>query len=202
WTNPQDTHLQLAFLQANLTHNFSDTLAFQGNVYYRGFWQGHNDGNGTNVSSCGDGANLCLNGDPTGGTVAPLSRFDPGAILAEIDRNWVSTNSFGGAAQLASTNKVFEHDNHFIVGASVDHGYTQFTGSSELGVMDPQTLFIQGQGIFINNPDEGQSTSSLHARNTYTGLYATDTFDVTNRLSVTAGGRFNVAQLNLEDQTG
>jgi iron complex outermembrane recepter protein len=97
---------------------------------------------------------------------------------------------------------VFEHDNHFIVGASVDHGYTQFTGSSELGVMDPNTLFIQGMGIFINNPEQGQSTSSLHARNTYAGFYVTDTFDVTDRLSVTVGGRFNLAQINLEDQTG
>src|SRR5215475_13748737 len=207
WTNPQDTHLQLAFLQATLTHSFSDTLAFQGNVYYRGFWQSHNDGNGTNATSCDDGTNLCLNdtADPmANGVIKGVTTPNPfgNAILGENDRNWVSTNTFGGTAQLASTNKVLEHDNHFIIGASVDHGYTQFTASSELGVMDPQTLFIQGMGIFINNPDEGQSTSSLHARNTYTGLYATDTFDVTNRLSVTAGGRFNLAQINLEDQTG
>jgi iron complex outermembrane receptor protein len=207
WTSPQDTRLQLAFLQANLTHSFSDSLAFQGNVYYRGFWQGHNDGNGTNAMVCADGINLCLNdtADPVAnGVIKGVATPNPfgNAILGEIDRNWVSTNSFGGAAQLASTNKVFEHDNHFIVGASVDHGYTQFTGSSELGVMDPQTLFIQGMGIFINNPDEGQSASSLHARNTYTGLYVTDTFEVTNRLSATAGGRFNLAQINLQDQTG
>jgi iron complex outermembrane receptor protein len=207
WTNPQDTHLRLAFLQANLTHNFSDSLAFQGNVYYRGFWQGRNDGNGTNATSCDDGINLCLNdtADPlANGVIKGVATPNPfgNAILGEIDRNWVSTSTFGGTAQLASTNKVFEHDNHFVVGASGDHGYTQFSAASELGVTDPQTLFIQGMGIFINNPDEGQSLASLHARNTYTGLYATDTFDVTNRLSVTAGGRFNLAQINLEDQTG
>jgi iron complex outermembrane receptor protein len=209
WTNPQDTHLQLAFLNATLSHNFSDTLAFQGNAYYRGFWQGHDDGNGTNATACADGINLCLNdtADPLlngviKNVLTPINPTFGTAILGEIDRNWVSTNSFGGTAQLTSSNMVFGHDNHFVGGASVDHGYTQFTGSSELGVMDPNTLFIQGQGIFINNPDEGQSTSSLHARNTYTGFYMTDTFDATNRLSVTAGGRFNVAQLNLEDQTG
>ena len=42
----------------------------------------------------------------------------------------------------------------------------------------------------------------LHAMNTYTGVYVTDTFDITNSLSVTAGGRFNLAQIDLEDQTG
>jgi iron complex outermembrane recepter protein len=42
----------------------------------------------------------------------------------------------------------------------------------------------------------------LQAINTYTGFYATDTFDVTNRLSVTAGARFNIAQINLQDDSG
>jgi iron complex outermembrane receptor protein len=97
---------------------------------------------------------------------------------------------------------VFEHDNHFVMGVSVDHGYTQFTATSELGTVDLQTLFVTGTGVYINQPDSGLSPVSLYARNTYTGVYATDTFDVTNRLSVTAGGRFNIAQINLEDQTG
>jgi iron complex outermembrane recepter protein len=52
FTWPQATKLQLAFLQANVTHNFSDTLSFQGNLYYRGFWQAHEDGNGTNAFPC------------------------------------------------------------------------------------------------------------------------------------------------------
>ena len=43
---------------------------------------------------------------------------------------------------------------------------------------------------------------SLLSTATYTGLFATDTFDITPRLALTAGGRFNVAQINLEDQLG
>jgi hypothetical protein len=33
----------------------------------------------------------------------------------------------------------------------------------------------------------------LNARNTYYGLYARDTFDITKQLSLTVGGRLNVA---------
>ena len=40
------------------------------------------------------------------------------------------------------------------------------------------------------------------ATNAYTGLYAVDAFDVTDRLTVTAGGRFNVANIRLQDQLG
>jgi iron complex outermembrane receptor protein len=36
----------------------------------------------------------------------------------------------------------------------------------------------------------------------YTGVYTTDTFDVTSRLAVTFGGRYNVAQIGLRDSLG
>jgi iron complex outermembrane receptor protein len=203
YTWPQGTHLQLAFLNTSLSHSFSDTLSFQGNAYYRGFWQSHIDGNGTDAQQCSDGASLCI-GDPNTPLIQGATTPDTlgNAILGEIDRNWTTTNSFGGTAQLTSANKVFDHDNHFVMGASVDHGYTQFTATSELGTIDPNNLFVTGTGVFINNPDGALFPLSIHAFNTYTGIYATDTFDVTSRLAVTAGGRYNVAQINLEDQTG
>ena len=204
YTWPQTTHLQLAFLNATLTHNFSDTLSFQGNAYYRGFWQSHVDGNGTDVQPCDGGASLCIGDDlplfgPATGPATPNTLGD--VFLGEIDRNRVASNTFGGTAQLTSVNTIFEHENHVIVGVSVDHGFTKFNADSELGTID-QNLFVTGTGVFINQPDAGLSAVDLHAFNTYTGVYATDTFDVTNRFSVTAGGRFNLAQINLEDQTG
>ncbi|MBO0750957.1 MAG: TonB-dependent receptor, partial [Bradyrhizobiaceae bacterium] len=210
WSNPQTTNQQLAFLQANLSHNLSDTLSFQGNVYYRGFWQSHVDGNGTDAFPCAkDGSSaaskfLCIgDGDPIFGDNPVLNPVrHPGDFLGEIDRNWVSSNTVGGTAQFASANKVFEHDNRFVVGASLDHGYTQFSASSELATIDPQTLFTQGLGVFINQPMDDFGIVNLHAINTYTGFYATDTFDVTGRLSITAGARFNIARINLQDQTG
>jgi iron complex outermembrane recepter protein len=204
YTWPQTTHLQLAFLNASLTHNFSDTLSFQGNAYYRGFWQSHVDGNGTDVRPCDGGASLCIGDDlplsgPAAGPATPNTLGD--AFLGELDRNRTASNTYGGTAQLTSVNSIFNHDNHLVVGVSVDHGFTKFNADSELGTVD-QNLFVTGTGVAINQPDSGLSAVNLHAFNTYTGVYATDTFDVTNQFAVTAGGRFNYAQINLEDQTG
>ncbi len=84
------------------------------------------------------------------------------------------------------------------MGVSVDHGYTKFNATSELGTVDQNNLFVTGTGIFINQPDAGLSPVDLHATNTYTGLYLTNTFDVTSRFSITAGGRFNFAQIELQ----
>jgi iron complex outermembrane recepter protein len=229
FTWPQSTHLQLAFLQANLTHNFSDTLSFQGNAYYRGFWQQHIDGNGTDAFPCskdgdpgtangGNAVNpqhLCVS-NVTGQAVYPAFGTDPiygvnpvldpvahtNLFLGELDDNQVSSNTFGGTAQFTSTMKVFGRENHFVVGASVDHGYTQFNAQSILGVEDPQTLYTAGLGLYLNQPNADFSIVNLHATNTYTGIFATDTFDVTDRLSITAGARFNIAQIDLQDMTG
>jgi iron complex outermembrane receptor protein len=207
YTWPQDTHLQLAFLNTTLSHSFSDSWSFQGNVYYRGFRQSHTDGNGTDVQSCNGGANLCIDGasgsDPIFGPVnGPPTPNTLGTVfLGELDRNSAATDTFGGTAQFSNTDKLFGHDNHVVMGTSLDHGFTKFNASSELGTID-QNLFVSGTGIFIDQPDAGLSPVDLHATNTYLGVYATDTFDVTNRLSVTAGGRFNLAQIDLQDQTG
>src|SRR5207237_2154638 len=71
----------------------------------------------------------------------------------------------------------------------------------ELGTIGPD-LFVTGTGIIISQPDGEVAPVSLRTLNTYTGLYATNTFDMTSKLSVTAGGRFNVAQITLQDQLG
>jgi hypothetical protein len=49
----------------------------------------------------------------------PSSIVPNGAFLGEIDRNWTSSNTFGGSAQITH-NKIFEHDNHFVMGMSID----------------------------------------------------------------------------------
>jgi iron complex outermembrane receptor protein len=204
YTWPQSTHLQLAFLSSNLSYAPSDTLSFQGNAYYRGFWQAHVDGNGTNAQPCGPApTTLCINGDPINIKVPAgvPDNIAPGAFLGEIDRNWTATDSFGFTAQATSTAKLFDHGNHVVAGVSIDHGSTQFNGNSELGTVSP-TLFVTGTGVFIDQPLDDVTPVGLRANNTYAGLFATDTFDVTSKLSVTAGARLNFAEITLMDETG
>ncbi|OKO67200.1 Plug domain-containing protein, partial [Bradyrhizobium sp. NAS96.2] len=143
YTWPQSTLLQLAFVNATLNHNFSDTWSFQGNAYFRGFRQTHVDGNGTDVAPCDDPTTLCI-GDglpvfgPADGPATPNTLGN--AFLGEIDRNRAATNSYGGTAQLTNSDKLFGHDNHVVMGVSVDHGNTKFTATSELGTIDPNNL--------------------------------------------------------------
>jgi iron complex outermembrane recepter protein len=207
YTWPQSTHLQLAFLTSSFSYDISDKSSFQSNAYYRGFWQSHVDGNGTDAQPCDSpgplAGQLCI-----GDGITPINQNFPvpntlpgGAFLGEIDRNSTATAGLGGSAQIATSDKLMGHDNHFVAGISIDHGRSQFTATSELGTID-QNLFVTGTGIFIDQPADGITPVNLLAKNTYSGVYATDTLDVTSKLSITAGARFNLAEIDLADQTG
>ena len=205
YTWPQTTQNDLAFLTASLSHKPTDTLSFQATAYYRGFWQHHFDGNTTAARVCDDVASLCLGNGSTALTdnfgMQIVNFFPANAVLGEIDRTYTTANSFGGSAQATSTGKVLDHDNHLVVGASVDRGLVQFTGTSELASIG-QDLFVTGTGVNINQPTGGVGSVSLRSTTTYTGVYATDTVDVSEKLSLTAGGRFNFATIRLDDQIG
>jgi iron complex outermembrane recepter protein len=213
FTIPQSTQNQLAFLTASASWKPTDTWTYQAVTYYRNFEQSHVDGNGTNTqnSGCPDPTVLCfpnLDGSlsdlvTTKGQTVPSTGLLGTSVLGEIDRTWTATNSFGGSVQAASSEKLFAHENNFTVGLSVDRGLVQFSTTSELGTVNAnQFPFVQGVGLFIDQPSGDVAPVGLGATTLYTGLYGTDTFDVTSRLSLTAGARLNFAQIALTDELG
>ncbi|HEY2534430.1 MAG TPA: TonB-dependent receptor [Xanthobacteraceae bacterium] len=216
FTNPQTTHNQLAFLTASATWRPSDTWTYQAIAYYRNYSQAHVDGNGTNAINdptvCPDPTVLCfpnLDGTvsnlttTTGQTVPNSGALGFPNILGEIDRTWTTTNSFGGTLQAASSDKVFGLDNNFTVGLSVDRGLVQFATTSELGTVNAdQFPTVAGAGLFVDQPSGDVAPVGLGAQTLYTGIYTTDTLDLTPRLSLTGGARYNLAQVNLNDELG
>ena len=216
YTIPQTTHNQLGFLTASASWKPTDTWTYQAVAYYRHFAQAHVDGNGTDASNdpmvCPDPTLLCfpnLDGTvsslttTTGQTVPNSGALGFPNILGEIDRTWTTTDNFGGSVQAASSEKLFGHDNNFTAGLSVDRGLVQFATTSELGTVNAnQFPSVIGSGLFIDQPLGDVAPVGLGARTLYTGLYATDTFDITRRLSVTGGARYNFAQINLNDELG
>jgi outer membrane receptor protein involved in Fe transport len=80
---------------------------------------------------------------------------------------------------------------------------THFSATAELGTIGPNFV-VGGSGIFLGQSGSPVSIGPVSLRTTsqYSGLYALDTFDVTNAFSITAGGRFNDARIALQDQIG
>ena len=206
YTVPQTTYNKMAMLAWTGSYAYSNTLSFQGGAYFRAFNQAHVDGNPTSVTPCPPFS--CVNGSPAhdtlGGIIPDISQ-DGTLDLGEIDRNWTQSRSLGASGQAVDTDKIYGHDNTLTVGASLDYGWTRFTGNSQLGTFENlnNTSFpIIPYPYLIDEPGSFLAPIAVNANNTYAGLYALDTFSATDRLTLTGGGRFNFAGINLEGASG
>src|SRR6185437_14935786 len=208
YTTPQTSTNKVGYVNLTGKVEVSPTWTIDGIAHVRVFNQSTLDGNPTDVQACDPpSTNLCF-GDGTtpafGLNGVQLSNtFDPSAILGENDRTTTRSTSTGFSLQATNTDQLFGHDNHFVVGTSFDYGVTHFNASAELGTIGPDYV-VSGSGIFLGQSGSPSSDGpvSLRTINQYTGLYALDTFDLTNRFSVTGGGRFNLANIDLQDQIG
>ena len=208
YTAPQRFRNQLAFLTLTGNYRATNTLSFQSNLYYRGFRQQGIDGNAADIDTCNRSVArrpLCLEDgttilfDTAGNPIS--SGVIGGGVPGTIDRTKISSDGIGGALQLTETSALFGHGNHLVAGFSYDRGISDFTATSELGTVGAD-LLVAGTDVTIGplTPDLGPR--NLRSINNYLGLYATDTFDVTEEFAVTASGRFNLAEIRLEDRIG
>ena len=213
FTTPQTTDTTAQMITLSDETHITPTLTFNGNAYFRSYAQAHHDGNISDFYSCG-GAFVCNDNIATGTVIdgsapgtTPLR--DPlagtgaaaGTPLGEIDSNWTRTLSTGATAQLTDTDKIFGHDNTITAGASVDHGWTHFSGSSVLSTLPPNFVTPFTSEI-VDEPPYDVSPVSVRTQNTYVGVYVLDTFAITDRLALNAGFRFNDAQITLNNTLG
>jgi iron complex outermembrane recepter protein len=201
YTIPQTTDNQMAMLQWTGAYAYSPTLNFQAGAYFRQFNQQHVDGNGTDVTPCPPYS--CLNGSPvhdtTGGIIPDISQN--GAVdIGEDDDNQTQSRSVGVSGQVVDTDKVFGHDNTLTAGTSLDYGWTHYTGNSTLGTIafTNNSYPLTASPYIIDEPDSFLNPIDVKANNTYVGVYALDTFNATDRLTLTGGARFNFAGISLE----
>jgi iron complex outermembrane receptor protein len=212
FTSPQTNINELEFITLNGGYEVSDRLSFQANAYYREFHQSVVNGNTTDYTACtGDdyaGAMCQADGatpitDPKGNPISDLSQG--GTLpIGENDFEQIRSVSVGGSLQMTNSHDIFGYTNHFVAGGSIDSDSTDFHSSAELGVVNP-ALQVTYSGIFVATPEDTGWTAtpvSLYATNRYYGAFLSDTFDVTEGLSVTASGRYNYAEVDLHDQIG
>ena len=208
YTTPQTTGNRVGYV--NLTGKVEATPSWtiEGSAHVRLFDQKVLDANRTGTQPCTADPTLLCFGDgstPANGlNGAQLANpFDPGAVLGELDRTTTHSTTTGVSLQATNTDQLLGHNNHFTVGTSFDSSVTRFSASAELGTIG-SNFVVSGSGIFLGQSGNPVSIGpvALRTTNQYSGLYALDTFDVTNAFSITGGGRFNVADIRLEDQIG
>ena len=206
FTSPQTTKNEVVMPAFNGTVNINPNTSLTGVAYYRHFKQSHDDGNISEAEDClpGQGipGTLCVEGeqilDQTGNPI-PDDVFGSNP-LGVIDRTSQDAEGWGTSLQAVNKADLFGRKNQFLVGSSYDNGNVDFGAGSELGFFKPRFV-VEGGGIFLSAPDEVE-TKAIGTQNDYFGVYFSDTFDLTDRLTLTGGGRYNYARIQLTDQSG
>ncbi len=130
-----------------------------------------------------------------------------GIPYGSIDRTRTAADTLGASLQASRSGTLLGRGNAFSVGASLDDSRVRFSSASTLGLIRPDLRVepsgVTGAGQVIRTAGAiAYSPVEARTRTTYLGLYATDTLDVTDRLSLTLSGRFNRALVSLADLTG
>ena len=130
------------------------------------------------------------------------------------NRSETVTNSLGGSVQASFDQPLFGFDNLLIAGTSIDHSSTDYNNSAEIGELnatrgvdsfDPSVFLSTSYGFDgTNNPDREDTLysyrSNLKGKTTAVGIYFSDSLDLTDSLTATLAGRFNWAEVTLEDR--
>lgn len=175
YTFPDWFDNRFAFLVLDGSHRFSDEWTIAGNLYNRVL---DTHGLDTNVSDDFD-------------FTRPVTPDNPPGIN-EFGRT--HEHARGGTLQFVGTRALFGHDNHFVLGASADFGDTLFA-------QDQQPAYFSDARESIGFAP-GLPHTRLAARNRYLGAYLTDTFSLTQQLTLTLAGRYNHALIELDDRLG
>jgi iron complex outermembrane recepter protein len=222
FTGPQANDNRLNFLTLNGTLSLGADWSAQSLLYYREFQQIVSNGNTTDYTSCigaGQAGLLCQPDQVTPLTNAAgsmLPDISEGGALPIGENDFESINTYGRGAglQLGNVQALAGHDNHFTAGAVLDYAQADFYTGTQIGLINsqllvlPSTLIVdtseaeQNAALAAGNLMINATPVSLHAINRDVGAYVTDTLDLTNALSVTASGRYNVANIDLHDQLG
>jgi iron complex outermembrane recepter protein len=205
FTVPDRTDTKFAQVSLSGSLQISDTLSFQGVGYFNNFLQRANNDNPPNDVPCNDGSGL-LCSDPgvysttVGGGTIPAFLGGNALAYSELANETTNTNGYGVSLQATETHDVFGMRNHLAGGMSFDGAQTEFTAATYIGGFDPLVRVFDGPGVPI--AEAGNMPVRAGISDAYYGAFLTDTLNITDRLSITASGRFNVASVDLQDQNG
>jgi len=169
YTNTQALALNL---KGNLELGQNESIA--GNIYYRYIKRDilnsnlNDDISNQNISNCASSSD-CIASN----------------LLAQSTQNIFGTN-----LQWSNNEKLWGKDQVFTMGLNVEYGHTSFSNNGQYAYVDSSNGMV-GVGDYA-------SQASVKSTNTRAGLFVTDTFDTSDRLSLTASGRYDYAGISLD----
>lgn len=207
FTGPNSINDKYVRVSSTLNLKLTEKTSLQAVFYYENLWEHLINGNGPSDLPCGDGQYLCQGGaggaysTTVGGGIIPQYLPTGDNAYGQLNLNTTNTNGYGASAQITHKGVLGQ----LVAGVSYDGGYTTYSaaaydGALSLNTRDYYALPGTGLGYMVDEP--GTVPVDVGIRNAYYGFYATDTYNITKKLALTVGGRFNIAQIALHNQRG
>jgi outer membrane receptor protein involved in Fe transport len=179
--------------------------SLQGVGYFQTLNQVVPNGITEEVSPCGTGNALLCNSDGpvvTGIGGAQVSNFLNGATYSGLSVQQLASHAYGASAQGTETADFAGHANFLVGGVSFDGSSSVFAGVQEIGGFDAYSREFLYPGVVQDQPSEGVNPVRVHSTTRFYGVFLTDVLTVAPNLDLTLAGRYNDAQIILEDELG
>jgi iron complex outermembrane receptor protein len=203
FTHPDRTITRLFLASLDGSTWLTDHFELSGNAYFRQNRIKTFNGDDSDFEECEDEANEGFLCEEEGDEEEIVEDVNGGNVLASdavegATNNTSQTNqrSYGGSLQGAFEHEMFGMHNRIVAGGSYDEGRIHFSSDTELASLTDDRGTI-GSGVLV-----GESRVRVHAHVRHHGIYFSDTLSVTDKLAVTAAGRYNLSFVRLDDQYG
>jgi outer membrane receptor protein involved in Fe transport len=183
----------------------SETAALQALAYFQTLNQVVPNGVTEEVQACDDGTGRLCNDDGTAVTTykgQPVTDFLDGGVYSGLSIQQLGSHAYGVSAQATEVAPLGDLPNYFVAGGSFDGSHNIFAGVVELGGFNPYNREFIGPGVVQDQPSEGVNPVRVKSDTRFYGVFANDVLTVAPNVDLTVAGRFNDAQIDLEDELG
>ncbi|MSS75925.1 MAG: TonB-dependent receptor [Methyloglobulus sp.] len=196
FTHSDLTVTRMFFSELEGNYDLTNDIQLSGNAYFRQNRLKTFNGDDSDFDDCDNNSSLLCDGeeniveDINGNQVAASEAVEGAANNTSATQ----MRSRGGTLQAAFGQDLFEHQNNLVVGASYDNANVHFASDTELASLTDNRGTV-GSGVFVD-----ESKVRLHANTSTAGVFLTDSFSITDKLTATIGGRYNYSHINMEDK--
>lgn len=201
FTYPDQTVTRMFFSELSGKFDLTDKIELSGNAFFRQNRIRTFNGDDSDFEECEDLVNDGFLCEEEGDDEERVEDVFGNDVLASDMVEGATNNTSqthqrtaGGSVQAAFSQDLFEHENHFLVGASYEYADVHFESDTELAALNPDRG-TTGSGIEIEDSKVRLNTAS----ETYS-VYFSDHFSVTDQLTISFAGRYNHTRLEMDNQ--
>ena len=196
FTWPDNTANEMAFLQLHGKFRMNNRWALQSTAYVRRLERKTVNGDESDIEECENAPFLCLDRDVVatdirGNDIPATGIGEPFGLYGRS-----STQTTGHGLAVHAERSGGEH--RFLVGVSYDAARTDFSNTAELGELTTDRT-VTPRGVFLGGD---AFNTALDADNRYLGLFGMALFALASDLDLVLSGRFNRADIELDDRRG